>query len=283
MTGLFSAITANASVSRKRVAIGITELTPALIGDLKRAEEFADIVTVGASVREFESISIETTGGNVDRKASDCLMSLVKGNEVAAIVRGQVYYTDYHNSMNAHFGFERDVMCPYLLRDRCDNEWFITPVVHHDDASISGRCYLASQTARICRKLVKEVVVIGVLAPDKRKEMGYDKAVDRGIREAEAIVERLQADGLDARLVELRIDLAAANSHIVVPMDGIVGNFVYRSLGSLGKATLVGGFTLTNRFVSIDTSQSQEGYSHAIEAAVAFANLGGMPVEDYAR
>jgi predicted methyltransferase MtxX (methanogen marker protein 4) len=281
MTGLFSAIRANALASRKRVAIGLTKPTAELIADLRKARDFAEIVIVGASVNDFECVSLAAAGGDIDdRKASDCLMSLVKDHQVDAIVRGQIYYTDYHDSMNAHFGFERDVMCPYLLRDLCDNEWFITPVVHHDDASIAGRCYLASQTARICKKLVEDVV-IGVLAPDKKKEVGYAEVVDRGISEAETIVGQLKAEGFNAHVVELRIDLAAANSHIVVPMDGIVGNFVYRSLGSLGGAMLVGGFTLTNQFVSIDTSQSQKGYSDAIEAAVAVVNFGGMPVTEY--
>jgi predicted methyltransferase MtxX (methanogen marker protein 4) len=82
-------------------------------------------------------------------------------------------------------------------------------------------------------------------------------------------------------LFPLRIDFAASECNIVVPMDGIVGNFVCRSLAYLGGATLVGGFTLTNRFVSLDTSRSNDRFCVAIQSAVAMANVGGMPVEEY--
>ena len=273
MKSLFNAIEVNALLARRRVAIGLFHTTPELIGNLVTAAKCADIVIVGTHIEGFECISAKG-----DRNASDTLLSLVQRKEVDAIARGQIYYTDYHESMNAFFGFTRDVMCPYLLRDFCGNEWFITPMVHHDDCSIDGRCYLASQTAAICERLGNDAT-ISVLAPDK--DRGYSKIVDQGGDDANAIVKRLVTDGFNAKLVELRIDLAAATSNIVVPMDGIVGNFVYRSLGSLGGATLVGGFTLTNRFVSIDTSQSQKSFSHAIESAVAIVNLGGMPVEDF--
>jgi predicted methyltransferase MtxX (methanogen marker protein 4) len=275
MNGLFSAIRTTASISRKHVAIGVVKPpTPALVTGLKEATKFADIVVVGTPVEGFESIP---AGG--DRAASDGLMSLIQKKQVHAIVRGQIYYTDYHESMKLAFGFTRDVMCPCLLRDICGNEWFITPVVHHDDDSVDGRCYLATQAANICTRLGVEPVV-GVLAPDS--ERGFMREVDEGLDEAEAIVKKLTARGLKAKMFPLRIDSAASETNIVVPMDGIVGNFVCRSLAYLGGATLVGGFTLTNRIISLDTSRSNDRFLPAIESAAAMANLGGMPVEEYA-
>jgi predicted methyltransferase MtxX (methanogen marker protein 4) len=274
MNGLFGAIRAHAGGSRKRVAIGLVKATPGVIAGLNEAKSIANIIVVGAPVAGFESIREET-----ERQASDRLMSLVEGNEVDAIVRGQIYYTHYHDSMNECFGFKRDVMCPYLLRDYRNNEWFITPVVQHDDRSVKGRCYLATQTARICERLGIEAQ-IGILAADI--DTGYDDLVDKSLIEAKQIAQQLDELGYKVKEFPLRIDTAACESNVVVPMDGTVGNFVYRSLGYLGGATLVGGFTLTSRFVSIDTSRAQESFALAIESAVAMANLGGMPVEEYA-
>lgn len=79
----------------------------------------------------------------------------------------------------------------------------------------------------------------------------------------------------------LLINKAAEKCNIVIPMDGIVGNFVCRSLAYLGGATLVGGFSLTPRFVSLDTLRCGDQFHHAIIAAVAMCNVGGMPVEEY--
>jgi predicted methyltransferase MtxX (methanogen marker protein 4) len=273
MKDLFKAMRENALLSKRRVAIGVVQQTPALLASLNDAAQFADIIAVGNAVPGFESRQVSG-----EEAIADQLMSLVRKSEIDAIVRGQVYYTHYHSSMRRAFGFGSDLMCPCLLRDFCGNEWFLTPVVHHDDSSVRGRCYLAKQAARICMSLSVKPV-IGVLAADN--ERGYLTSVDKSLDDAEAIVAEMQSEGYTCEMYPLRIDLAASRCNIVIPMDGILGNFVCRSLTYLGGASLVGGFTLTRRFVSIDTSRSNDEFSLAIEAAVAMCNVGGMQGEEY--
>lgn len=274
MKDLFSAIRTTASLSRKRVAIGVVRpATPALVAGLKEAATFADIIVVGTPVEDCESI--RATG---DRAASDSLMALVQKGQVDAIVRGQIYYTDYHESMKQNFGFKRDVMCPCLIKDHCGNEWFITPVVQSDDCSVSGRVYLATQAAKICMKLGVEPN-IGILAADT--ERGYLKSVDTSLDDAEKIVKLIEAEEYKCTTYPLRIDAAANECNIVVPMDGTVGNFVCRSLVYLGDATMVGGFSLSNRLVSLDTSRLNDQFTMSIAAAAAMSNVGGMPVSEY--
>jgi predicted methyltransferase MtxX (methanogen marker protein 4) len=123
--------------------------------------------------------------------------------------------------------------------------------------------------------------MIGVVAADN--ERGYLKAVDKSLDEADEILKAMKPTGYACRNYPLRIDVAATECNIVVPMDGILGNFVCRSLVFLGGAAMVGGFGLTPQFVSIDTSRSIGNYTQAIKAAVAMCNLGGMPVDEYER
>jgi predicted methyltransferase MtxX (methanogen marker protein 4) len=205
-------------------------------------------------------------------------MSLVQKKQVDAIVRGQIYYTDYHESMKQSFGLKRDVMCPCLIKDHCGNEWFITPVVQSDDCSVSGRVYLATQAAKICTKLGVEPK-IGVLAADT--ERGYLTSVDTSLDDAETIVGLIESEQYKCKAYPLRIDAAASECNIVVPMDGTVGNFVCRSLVYLGDATMVGGFSLSNRLVSLDTSRLNDQFTMSIAAAAAMCNVGGMPISEY--
>jgi len=176
-----------------------------------------------------------------EEAVADRLVSLLKTGDADAIVRGQVYYTNYHEALKREYGFKRDLMCPCLIRDLRGNEWFITPVVHHDEATIAGRCYLATQAAKICLRLGVSPEV-GVLAADS--ERGYLSSVDKSLDDAAAISAAIQSKGYESRVYPLLIDRAVSECNIVVPMDGILGNFICRSLVYLGGATMVGGFGL---------------------------------------
>src|SRR5664280_1372559 len=154
MTGLFSSVNRHALRFRRRIAIGAIRVTPPLIASLAEAKKVADVVVVGADIPGFESWREEG-----EEAACDRMVAMLEAGQVNAMVRGQIYYTHYHNAMRKHFGFHRDVMCPYLIRDLLGNEYFLTPMVHHDDSSVNGRCYLARQAACICHALGVEPAI----------------------------------------------------------------------------------------------------------------------------
>ena len=93
------------------------------------------------------------------------------------------------------------------------------------------------------------------------------------------IVRELSSCGVQARVYPLLIDKAARECNIVVLMNGILGNFVYRSLCYLGGTRSGGGVTLTTRLISIDTTRYNDRFSFPIECAVAIVNVGGVPNE----
>ncbi len=213
-------------------------------------------------------------------EAAAGLYELAATGAVDAIVRGQLDYTTYHRAMNealrlrpARHGVV-DLMCPYLLRDPRGDEWLITPVVQHDDATVEGKVYLSTCAAAILAALGVRPK-IGVLAGDEREERGYLPSVDQSIDEALAVVDALRGVGLEADFFGLRVDNASALCNVVVPTDGTVGNFIYRSLGYIGGAELVGAITLSNRIVSLDTSRYNDCFGLAVQAATALKNLGG--------
>ncbi|MBI5135758.1 MAG: hypothetical protein HZA24_00315 [Nitrospirae bacterium] len=273
MRGLRDAIQ-SACKRRRRIGIGAVEVTEKFRDSLREGACVADVIVVGAEVDGYECVP--ATGG--EEATADQLIALAASGQVDGVVRGQLYYSYYHDAFREQFNIPRDVMCPCLIEDICGNEWFLTPVVQHDATSVAGRSYLATQAAKICEALGVEPV-IGVLAADN--ERGYLRLVDQSLDDAEKISGMLRKRGYRSDIYPLRIDKAAFECNIVVPMDGTLGNFVCRTLGYLGGATLVGGFSLTRQIVSIDTSRANDRFGPAIEAAVAVSNLGGMPVEEY--
>jgi predicted methyltransferase MtxX (methanogen marker protein 4) len=57
---------------------------------------------------------------------------------------------------------------------------------------------------------------------------------------AKAIEKALRNEKLDATVFPLKIDEAIAKCNVVVPMDGMIGNFLHRSLGHIGGVEMGG-------------------------------------------
>lgn len=279
MKGLFDAIRRE-SLSRPNghkplLAIGTTQDSPKLRMSLEEGSLYADLVVVGV---EIPGYACERVIGSHDEIAEK-LIQQAKAGRVNGIVRGQVDYSAYHRALNRIYELKRDLMCAALVRSTDGDEWLMTPAVHDHDASISGRCYLAHCAARICSRLGCRPIV-GVLCADD--ERGYMNESDRDHDEALTVVARLRDEGIpNVSLYPVRIDSAIKECNIVIPMNGIIGNFIYRALCYIGNSTSGGAFTLTRKFISVDTTRFGDAFSIPIQSGAAIANVGGLPVEEY--
>jgi len=290
MRGLLTQIERHAreeAIGRKpRVAIGTTNTESVRFRQsLEIAGETADITLVGGEIEGYDSADVPS--GNATA-AITRLFSLAKEQKVDAIVRGQIDYITFHKQFRSAFPeLDRDVMCICLLRSD-KHEWFMAPVVHHDETGVEGRCYLARQAARICRQLGL-APTIGILAADDPE--GYGEQISRALpiaqtiladyKSAKTIVEILRSEHLDATVFPLRIDEAVSRCNVVVPMDGIIGNFLHRALGYIGGVEMGGCISLTRRVVSIETSRFNDAFETAILMAAALVNLGGPNVAEF--
>lgn len=268
------------------VAIGTTNTDSARFRQsLEIATEAADIILVGGQIQGYESADVPSRDGSA---IAARLFSLAKEQKVDAIVRGQIDYITFHQQFRKAFPeLARDVMCISFLRSE-KHEWFMAPVVHHDETGIEGRCYLARQAAKICQQL-SVAPSIGILAADDPE--GYGEQIGKALpiaetvladyKNAKAIEEVLRSEHLDATVFPLRIDEAVNKCNVVVPMDGIIGNFLHRALGYIGGVEMGGCISLTRRVVSIETSRFNDAFETAILMAAALVNLGGPNVAEF--
>ena len=290
MKGLLRQIERHArerTIGRKaRIAIGTTNADSARFRQsLEVVAETAGVILVGGQIQGYESADVPSSDASA---VAARLFSLAKEQTVDAIVRGQIDYVTFHRQFrNAFPELDRDVMCISLLRSE-KHEWFMAPVVHHDETGVEGRCYLARQAARICRQLGL-APSIGILAADDPEE--YGEQISRALpiaqtvltdyKDAKAIEEVLRGEHLDATVFPLRIDAAVSRCNVVIPMDGILGNFLHRALGYIGGVEMGGCISLTRRVVSIETSRFNDAFETAILMATAMVNLGGPNVTEF--
>lgn len=272
MKGLIQAIQSKLNADKRpKVAIGHTEMTPRFRHSIEVGSQSAEIVLVqGKDAR--------------DEVACKQLIGMAIDKSVDAIIRGQLHYSTYHAALRSVFPeWTRDVMCACLMRTSM-HEWLMTPAVHDADASVSGRVYLAKQAAAICSQFGIANPQVQVLCADENAEI-YEASFQRRMeedRKAAIEVVRIlnQEYKVAAALCELRIDTAICRGHVVVPMDGVLGNFLHRGMGFAG-AELCGCFSLTRKLNSMDTSRFGDAFEIAIQAACALVNSDGLKVEEY--
>lgn len=248
-----------AKEKRARVAIGLVKVTDGIIDSLKRASEFADIVVVGEEVKGFENI--KTT------KAEEVLPKLLLNKEVSGIVRGNMPAGPMMPILAKGLGYEK-ILRTAIIKNVDGKEYFFTPASVFEGNTMNERLWMARETVLFSKSIGLEPTV-GVLSFGRTN--GRSEMVDQNIDEAHCIVKQLTNEGFEAEWCGYRIDTAVKKFNIIVPPDGIVGNFVWRSITQFGGAIDIGDFGLIQE-VFVDDSAYWDDYYQPIIFATALVN-----------
>jgi predicted methyltransferase MtxX (methanogen marker protein 4) len=117
----------------------------------------------------------------------------------------------------------------------------------------------------------------GLLAADFTEDKGELDIVDKSIEETEELAAELNrryGSRYSVKNYAHLINEAVENSNFIVPIDGIIGNFIYRTLLYLGGATEYGSPVLIEENI-IDNSRYNDRFSTHIIMAAARANGKG--------
>jgi len=120
----------------------------------------------------------------------------------------------------------------------------------------------------------REDISIGVLSAGRPGDVGRSPGVDRSIGEGREIVESCRREGLDARLYGIEVEKALPESDIVVAPDGIVGNYLFRTLyhfSEPGRFLFMGAIYLGLPFILVDSSRSRTCFDGPVKLAAMLA------------
>jgi putative methanogen marker protein 4 len=253
-----------AAQSRSRVGIGVGNANSALMRGVAKAGRFADVVLVG-EVEQAGRDVVKTT------EPEQKLVEMLVDGAIDAAVRGTLSARKTLQHLKLQIG-ARQMGRSALLSTSAGKQFFLLPVGIDEGTSTTARAHLVTETAHLLTALNVRPK-IGVLSGGRSEDKGRTEAVDRTIASAEALTEQLCGAGLDATNYDILIEDATESSNILVALDGVNGNLIFRTLVFLGGGTGHGAPFFGIPYTFVDTSRSGAAFGDAIIVACALSNL----------
>jgi predicted methyltransferase MtxX (methanogen marker protein 4) len=261
-------------LGKPKIAFGLKEPNEEILEGLRKGQQYADIVLVGPEaikdIEGFEKV--------IDDNPEEKLASMLVNDEIEGIIRGTI---DDFTTVEAYerLSKEKYTFCPALLEDPKGRQFFITAASNPEGWDKEERLEAAVSIANF----VKEWGVkpkIAVLTgrrhetyPRKKDiKEGVDGILNKTYEDAEYIVEKLKEQGFKAKNWAIDLNPAIeAGSNVICPVNGMVGNQMFRVLlfsgGKILAATRL-GFSR----VYEDNSRTEKDFEFHVKWTVAMIN-----------
>jgi predicted methyltransferase MtxX (methanogen marker protein 4) len=269
-------------LGRPTIAFGLGKPDPEILASLARSKELAEIMIVGpqaiSSISGFRVL--------VDEQPEEKLASLLANGEVDGIVRGTI---DDKKTLHAYQRLtgEVDRICPALMealhvsttqehgqvkREITEKQFFLCPASNTDGWTKEKRLEEASETAAFVRAWGVRPKIAVYMAMRHQTALSGNPIVDRTRSDADWIVEELDDAGFEAHNVGIDLDEALAGDfNIHVPVNGMVGNQIFRALFFCGGRVLTAtriGFSRPYE----DNARAEKDFQPHIRWLVGFIN-----------
>lgn len=229
--------------SRGVIGIGMAEEDQRILRAAERAKKYMD-------VRIFR-----TPEEMIEELTSQKIEAAVRGNLSASktILRLREIYPEYTGRV-ALFSVK-------------GHDFFFLPVGVDEGRSLEEKLRMIEESEKILEFLGVEMRC-AVLSGGRIEDIGRDERVDKTIKEAEELVQRI---GERARHFQILIEDAIKWANLIVAPDGISGNLIFRCLILIEGEEEYGAPVLGIPVTFVDTSRamSEEGYLRSLLMANA--------------
>jgi len=250
-----------------KIAVGLEKFEDIRIQSLKRSREFAEIyiVTGEESNREKLCSDFEIIKSSTPEKK---LISLLKSNEVDGILRGSLDAVTLHNEYFKIFG-ERSVTVPSLLNR--DNIYFFLTLLSgfHGWDKYEKLKEIESVAKFLKKNDISQKIAVFTAVRKKSLESKNDisdkikQKLDETIIDADFIVDELIKKGFDAENREIELYQAIkAGFNILVPVNGIVGNQLFRAFIAGGFQNIFSPRLGVNQYFADNDRNQDDLYLH---------------------
>ncbi|MFA6473769.1 MAG: hypothetical protein WCV85_02755 [Patescibacteria group bacterium] len=267
-------ITAFASKGKIRLGMGLASPDDAILNSLKQVEQYAQITLVGpASIQGLKDFPVI-----VDPEPEVRLATLLAKGEFDAIIRGTVDDFKTYEKYTELTG-EKYTFAPALLASPNGFHFFLTSASNPENWQKEDRLLSSSQIAGFLQSW-DVTPNLAVFSGERHETYPRKKHIREGVvgilnqtyEDAEWIVKELQAQGFQAKHWAIDLNPAIeAGANIICPVNGMVGNQVFRVLLFCGGKILFGTRLGLSKLYE-DNSRTEKDFSYHVKWLAALVN-----------
>ncbi len=232
----------------KRIAIGV----------YREREGYDKKILKAAKLCNFAEVIVVDEGEKTEGKIVD----LVESGEVDAAVRGTARASKIISELKSR-GYEFVRIA--LLETFYGKLFLLSPVGVDEGKRLAEKIVIAEEAKKVANKLGLNGKV-AFLAGGRMSDVGRSEEVDRTLAEAELLAKICGGVNREILLEDVEED-------VIVPPNGIIGNYIFRAMCYLGGGKEYGAYYAKLPFTLIDTSRAQsvEGYLRALAFAAVMS------------
>ncbi len=250
-----------------RIGICVEQKRPAVIESLKACARLCELHVFGAEVAGAAQCSVG------DDPVGE-LIGAFQSGRIDAFVRGINDDFTFQKRLTEAFG-DFQLLRLALLRDVKGRAFALGPVSAKEAATPESREEFARRSCQLLEALGcrPHVAVMAACRPGSRDLNPENR---RSWDASDRIAAALQSAGYMARNYGIELEKAVPECNFVLPVDGVVGNQVYRTAVFLGGCTVLsvpaypasgGLFRLTYE----DNSRNEDSFEQHVRAAMVIA------------
>ena len=253
--------------SEKKVGICLEWELPQLTENLKTLSDQYHLITYGTRIDGIDFAAY----------SEDPSMDLIqdfKSGKIDGFVRGINDDYTFQRKFKKELNFKR-MMRLAFMKDAHGREFCLGPISASEAVDYEDRLQFTIRTVNFIKKMgvTPSVAVMSACRPGS---VNYSESNHESWMESDKIVEKLQEMGIEAKNVGIEIEKSVGNYNVILPVRGIIGNQIFRTLTFLGKGEVLGipAFDINNPLLCYeDNSRNEVDYECHIKAALLWADL----------
>lgn len=249
---------------RKKIGIGIRNVTPRIVDSLRRASQYVDVMVVGQHVRGFECVESNTI---------EPLVQIAKDRKVDGIVRGNFDALDGYRAVKTVLGHKGSIFELNAFKingiksidEYASGTFCLLPVSFANERTVEDKI----RSIELHLQFFKKIGVtprIGLLGPGKPSDKQENvPEVDAGLQETAYLIEFYTERGIWVKYFNHQIEYAAQEANIIVAQNSWAGNLAAHCLVYLGSCDYLGGTALNIReIVYIDNGEAMQDFTNCL-------------------
>jgi putative methanogen marker protein 4 len=224
--------------------------------------------TVKISIKKCHSLGFNSIQTYSESKQ---LLDDLSNQKINCAVRGTLPAKIIMNDIKSKFNIDNLIRVA-LLQTANKKMFILAPVGIDEGTTIDYKLEIIKYAVKWLG-LFNIKAKIAILSGGRKDDVGRWEGVDKTISEARELEDKLRSSKLDIKNFGICLEDAIEFSNIVIVPDGIIGNYIFRTLYHLGQGDSIGAPILNIPEIFIDTSRTKHDYCSAMVLAAANYNL----------